>query len=167
VALTLTASSLGAGTVEITTLGQAQLVARRHALDEAVEELRVQAETLRATEEWSLGQWLESRPEVALAVDQALRDAAVVVNKPAEGRWHVTLQISVGVLNETLRSSLRRGLRDDADGRLRAHGSSPIPWEGDDVDVAVPLAPPVEARPSSASENLPPLRGLADSERRP
>jgi hypothetical protein len=151
-------SAFAPGAVTIETRGQAELVARRHAIDAATADLRVQADALRVTPRENLGDWVATRPQMRTAVDQVLRDAQVTENEARGGEWHVTLAVTVGEINEALRSSLRRGLAEDADQTLTAHGSAPIRWASGQTETPRRPAPanlPPEA-PSGGPFSAPP-----------
>ncbi|MBN1475403.1 hypothetical protein JXA47_01475 [Candidatus Sumerlaeota bacterium] len=150
--------ALPAATVSIETRGQAQLVARRHAIDAAVADLRVQARALLVRGEETLGEWLEAHPgDPPLLLEQALRDAEVILDEPSDGRWSVTLAVSVSALNEALEPVLSRGLAADETLRLRGRGSAPIRWGSLDANVTdrppAPLNLPLELpTPTSPEE---------------
>jgi hypothetical protein len=156
--LLLIAAAMPAATVSIETRGQAQLVARRHAIDAAVADLRVRAHELIVRGEETLGEWLEAHPgDPPLLLEQALRDAEVVFDEPADGRWSVTLAVSVSAINEALEPVLRRGLAAEENLRLRGRGSAPIHWGSLDANVTdrppAPLNLPLELpAPTSPEE---------------
>jgi hypothetical protein len=158
--LTVLAGMLPAATVSIETRGQAQLVARRHAIDAAVADLSVQAHELLARGEETLGEWLEAHPgDPPLLLEQALRDAEVIFDEPSDGRWSVTLAVSVSAINEALEPVLRRGLAEEETLRLRGRGSAPIRWGSLDANVTdrppaslnLPLESPIPASPEETN----------------
>ncbi len=135
IALTLAALPTAAGTVDVETRGQAQIVARRQAIDRAVADLATQSASLEVRADTTLGQWLATRPDEALRVAQALRDATVLRDEPASGEWCITLALTVADLNDALQSRLRRGLAEDDARRLTGRGAVPIPWRGRGVNT--------------------------------
>jgi hypothetical protein len=163
-ALALCAAASFAAPLEIATRGQAQLVARRHAIDEAVANLQEQVMALEVQSGVTLAQWVEARPDAMTDVTRALRGADLTLDDPSQGRWRVEMELTVEDLNTALESRLRRGLTADPERRLRAEGSAAIAWEGADVNVPVPTSsspPPEEVAeapaPAPAEPNLPPL----------
>jgi hypothetical protein len=168
--LTLTlvaAATAAAAPLEIATRGQAQVVARRHAIDAAVASLTESASKLSVRSSETLGAWMISHPGAAPEVTQLLRDARMVRDEPADGQWHVTLDLSVETLRNALDGMVRNPFPDEPNQRLAGSGSAPIPWSADNVNDPVPRSVGGRETPAepvvqplsapAAASNLPPI----------
>lgn len=153
--LLIAAGSLPAASVTVRTRGQAELVARRHAIDAAVAELTVRADGLRVTPSLTLGDWMATHPREQEALDQALRDARLTVDEAREGQWHVRMEITVAEINEALGPALRRGLAEGDDLVIAGEGAAAIPWG----HGAAEPSPPPPAPPPATGPQIPQIGG--------
>lgn len=128
--------------LDIQTRGQAQIVARRHARDDAEAQMLTELGLILIGEQ-PLSEWLANHPDADLAIRRAIRRAEVTTDDAESGMWVIGLEVPISDIRDALPASVRDDTETTGTRALTARGRAPIPWEGADANISVLPRPPV------------------------